>query len=195
MKLLRNWLTRGSRQEQIIGALCVLFSLFLLLVWIPSDIDSGLASEVRGRSKIGDALAPTMTAILLGIAGLAVLASSASRKSEEVIKPQNFLYIAAVSLLVLLSCGLMYVCGPLIVDVARVFNSDLPEYRSLRGSLPWKYTGYLVGSVFMLVGFFVITGFGSWKGRILVALVAALALALAYDLPFDDLLLPPNGDI
>ena len=195
MKFLRNWLTRGSRQEQIIGALCVLFSLFLLLVWIPSDIDSGLASKVRGRSKIGDALAPTMTAVLLGIAGLAVFASSASSKSEETIKPQNFLYIAAVSLLVLLSCGLMYVFGPLVVDVARVFVTDLPEYRTLRSSVPWKYLGYLVGSVVMLVGFFVITGFGSWKWRLLVALLAALALALAYDLPFDDLLLPPNGDI
>ena len=196
MDFLRNWLASGSKQDRIIGAVCILFSLFLLFVWIPFDIDSGLASKVRGRSKIGDSLAPTMTAILLGIAGLSVLLSSGSRKSEEEeIKPRNFLYIFVVSVLVLLSCGLMYGSGPLIVDFVRVFDSALPEYRTLRNSVPWKYLGYLVGSTFMLVGFFVITGYGSWKRRILVAFLAALALALAYDLPFDDLLLPPNGDI
>ena len=195
MDFLRNWLASGSKQDRIIGALCVLFCLFLLFVWIPADIDSGLASKVRGRSKIGDALAPTITAILLGIAGLTVLITSGSSKSEEEIKPKNFLFIGTVSALVLLSCGLMYISGPFIVDMARVFASDLPEYRVLRNSVPWKYLGYLVGSIFLLVGFFVITGYGSWKRRCLVAVLAALALALAYDLPFDDLLLPPNGDI
>jgi len=30
---------------------------------------------------------------------------------------------------------------------------------------------------------------------VIIGVVAALVIALAYDLPFDDLLLPPNGDI
>jgi hypothetical protein len=44
----------------------------------------------------------------------------------------------------------------------------------------------------MLIGF----ATRSWKLQYLaIGLIAALCMALFYDLPFEDLQLPPNGDV
>ena len=190
-----KWLARVSRQEQMIGILSILFCLLLLFVWIPFDIDSGIAAKVRGRSKIGDAMAPTIAAVILGVGGLSLLFSSKENENSERIEWSNIVFILGISALILTTCFIMAVFGPLIVSLSQQFITDLPDYRSLRSSIPWKYLGLLAGGSFMLVLFFVITGYGSWQRRIIVAFLATLALAMAYDLPFDDLLLPPNGDV
>ena len=195
MKYDWKWLTRVPRQEQLIGILSILFCLLLLLIWIPFDIDSGIASKVRGRSKIGDAMAPTVAAVILGVAGLSLLFSSKKHESSERIEWSSIVFILGISALILTTCFIMAVFGPLIVSLSQQFITDLPDYRSLRNAIPWKYLGLLAGGSFMLVSFFVITGYGSWQRRIIVAFLATLALAMAYDLPFDDLLLPPNGDV
>jgi hypothetical protein len=74
-------------------------------------------------------------------------------------------------------------------------TDDPRSYRDLRDTLPWKYIGFLLGSTGLITTCIaaIETRF-SWRA-LLIALVATTALMALYDLPFDDLLLPPNGDV
>ena len=84
--------------------------------------------------------------------------------------------------------------GPFVVKLAQAMGSDIGSYRELRATRPWKYTGYLSGGFLLVFGLMsYVAGRPSW-GLALVALLAVLLMALAYDLPFKNLLLPPNGD-
>ncbi|MCB2040203.1 MAG: hypothetical protein KDH48_05060, partial [Rhodoferax sp.] len=84
--------------------------------------------------------------------------------------------------------------GPWVVGIAQALGSDVDTYRSLRATRPWKYIGYLAGG-FLLV--FALMSYTSQRISLRLALIAAAAvlfMAMAYDLPFKNLLLPPNGD-
>jgi len=82
--------------------------------------------------------------------------------------------------------------GPLLLNL---FEGDSAEYRLLRDTVPWKYLGFIAGGVWLIVS---LIAFNERKIRwqhFLIALAAVLVLIAFYDLPFDDLLLPPNGDV
>ena len=69
------------------------------------------------------------------------------------------------------------------------------EYRILRDTVPWKYTGFVIGGillVFSLICF--VEERLSWRA-LLISIGAVVGIILLYDLPFDDVLLPPNGDV
>ena len=68
-------------------------------------------------------------------------------------------------------------------------------YRPLRDTAPWKYLGFLVGGSGMIAAMISLVEGRISRRAVLIGLVAAVALILVYDLPFDDLLLPPNGDV
>ena len=68
-------------------------------------------------------------------------------------------------------------------------------YRPLRATPPWSYLGFVLGGT-VLIG--ALTGLVNRQQSLrdyAIGLAAALIIALLYDLPFDDLVLPPNGDI
>jgi hypothetical protein len=68
-------------------------------------------------------------------------------------------------------------------------------YRPLRASVPWKYLGYVAGGAMLIFGLISLAERRMRPEHLFLSFVAALALALLYDLPFEDLLLPPNGDV
>ena len=69
------------------------------------------------------------------------------------------------------------------------------DYRPQRDTVPWKYLGFLMGGTTMIAALiFVVERQVRWS-RVLIALGVTLFLALFYDVPFEDLLLPPNGDV
>ncbi len=176
------------------GALTFGLSLFILFVWIPLDISSGLFEKVRRSVVLGDAFAPAVAAGLIGIGGLLLLVFPHHRaaRTPDLSMMDHVRHAAGIVIILALSLGLMRYAGPFLVSV--VFQGD-PEYRLLRDTQPWKYIGFVLG------GTCLITSLITWvEGRFrmahwVVAMAVVAVLILLYDLPFDDLLLPPNGDV
>ena len=79
-------------------------------------------------------------------------------------------------------------------DINIVVTGGETPYRVLRATAPWKYLGFALGGTVMTFGLIALSQHRpSWRLAAL-AFVATLVIALLYDLPFDNLLLPPNGD-
>ena len=179
-----------------LAAACLALAGALLLVWIPLDVESGIIERARGRAQIGDSLAPSVAAVILGLAGLLML-FELRREGSSIEKPD---WRAAKFPLILLALfavvvGVFRWAGPFAVFLAGMFDSDLPEYRLLRDSIPWKYFGFCGGGFLLIFAGVALAEKKATRRAFLLAVFAPLIVALMYDLPFDDLLLPPNGDV
>jgi hypothetical protein len=175
--------------DRWLGLVTLLAALVVLLVWIPRDVDSGIAEVVRRRTVLGDALAPTVAATLLALAGLGLLIG---RGAEDVprLDMTSLRWMLSLCAVMAVSLALMRWTGP---AAAALLGAG--EYRLLRADLPWKYLGFLIGGTLMI---FALTSLAEGRirpRRLALAFAAALIMALLYDLPFDDLQLPPNGDV
>ena len=180
--------------NRLLGALVFALALSCLLLWIPRDIDTGWVETVRRRNVIGDSLAPAVAMILTAIAAVALM-----RHSHEDDRFQNqgkwhiiFGFFIVVFTLTLL---LMRFAGPLLVYLANFMTGDDLTYRNLRNIRPLKYVGFVGGGTFMLccLSHFMDRSL-SYK-RALLFLAISIVIALFFDLPFEDILLPPNGDV
>ena len=66
---------------------------------------------------------------------------------------------------------------------------------TLADTAPWKYIGFGIGGgtmIFCMISF--VEQRITWRA-LWVALAAVIGIIVLYDLPFDDVLLPPNGDV
>ena len=175
--------------DRVLGLLVFVFAVIVLFLWIPADVESGYVDRVRRSYVMGDALAPTFAGVLLALAGLWLLLAPGGETSVTLDRRS---VAWCVSLFAILLGGLMLIrwVGPALVGLL----GD-GEYRLLRDTVPWKYAGFLVGGTVITGGLTcLIEGRFSWR-RIGVAFLAVLVMALLYDLPFEDLQLPPNGDV
>lgn len=186
---------RSITPDLVLGLGCVLLALLLLLIWIPLDTETGIVERVRGRQVIGDAMAPTVVGAIVLLAGLLLTVQALRGSSSDGLSRSNLAFIAALAGILAASLMLMRWTGPLSVEAMRTLGVDLPGYRQLRDTLPWKYLGYLFGGTFMVAALITFVERG-WRWRSLfIAFIAALIIALIYDVPFKSLLLPPNGDV
>lgn len=161
----------------------------ILFVWIPLDVETGLIEKVRSRIVIGDALAPSLAAVILIAASLMLTVQSFRTRGEMDFTWKSLIYVFKILAIMGLSLLVMRWAGPL---AAFLGNGD---YRSLRDTVPWKYIGYFLGGSTMVFGLISMME-GRFRWRILIiSLLAVLILMLIYDLPFKNLLLPPNGDV
>jgi hypothetical protein len=163
----------------------------ILIVWIPLDVETGLIEKVRSRVVIGDSLAPSLSALVLIVAGLMqTIQSFRTRGTGSAELSWNSVkYVGLMLALLGLSMAAMRWTGPIAAHVGHA------DYRSLRDTVPWKYIGYLLGGSTMVFGLIsMIEGRLRWR-VLIISVLAVLALMLVYDLPFDNLLLPPNGDL
>lgn len=178
-----------DRHRSVALALGVaLFALVLLFGWIPNDIHTGIVERVRRRTVIGDALAPTVAGVVL-LLGAAVLFAERRREATGSISGESLRFLLSLLALGAVSFALMRWTGPAVAALAGV------EYRPLRDSVPWKYLGFVAGGWVMVFGLVtMVERRPSLRGALTAALMVALLIAV-YDLPFDDLLLPPNGDL
>lgn len=193
-----------SRKWNIaIGLFFAAASATTLIWWIPADVETGIIVKERRSTDIGDAMAPTMIAIGILIVSAALIATTLFRapatednkaEYDTGITLENFQSLSWILLIVAVSLTLMVWAGPLVVSILQALGADVPEYRLLRDTVPYKYIGLALG------GFVLVCGLISWiEGRIgrravLTAAAAVVALIVLYDVPFDSLLLPPNGD-
>ncbi len=174
-------------------ALC--FGLAALGIWIPWDVDTGMIETFRRQTIIGDAFLPVLAAAAIAICALLQLIAVLLRRStpsdafksaplsrSDLMLLGIFLAVIAASLLV------MFWAGPLL----SFWNEN--GYRGLRGHIPFKYTGFFLGGTVMLTGLISIIE-GRLRPRIpVISALATTFLIVLFDLPFDSILLPPNGD-
>lgn len=161
----------------------------ILFIWIPLDVETGLIEKVRSRVVIGDSLAPSLAGSVLLLGGLLLMLQSFRSGGDIELSWSSLKFIVLMLTVLGLSMAMMRWSGPLL---AQLFNSD---YRSLRDTVPWKYSGYFIGGNVMIFG---LIGLMEHRLRwriLLLSLLAVTIMMLAYDLPFKNLLLPPNGDI
>lgn len=170
-----------------LGLGCIAFALILAFIWIPLDTETWLVERKRGRYIVGDSLAPTLAAGFILMAGLLLLFER--RTPDYHPTRHNLAFIGAISIFGIVGILLMRWAGPVAASLAG------EEYRLLRDTAPWKYIGFAIGGgtmIFCIVSFVEqrITWRAMW-----VALAAVIGIIFLYDLPFDDVLLPPNGDV
>jgi hypothetical protein len=172
---------------------CIAIALVVALVWVPLDSGSGLVMKVRSRLTIGDGLAPTVAAAVIGLGGLLLLFQRNAARQPGLSR-SNMAFLLRFLAVVAISLALMRWTGPLLVVLANLLGNDL-DYRALRDTTPWKQVGFFIGGSFLIAGLIAHTEHRvTWRAVAIAALACAGLIAL-YDLPFDDLLLPPNGDV
>lgn len=183
----------ARRANVIIGAIAVGASLALLAVWIPFDTDSGIVERARRRMVIGDALAPTVAAVFICLGGLGLLTVERRADDAAELSAANLIRLAKFLAVLVASFALMRWTGPVAAELLQW--GDGAPYRLLRDTPPWKYLGFGLGGTVLIAGMIALVE-GQLRPRtILIAVLAVAAMVAIYDLPFDDLLLPPNGDV
>ena len=187
------------RMDLVVGLLFLAFALVALFVWIPNDIETGILEKIRRRVVVGDALFPTFLAIAMAVLSAALVAVQLLIRGADIedsgsLDRSNVFYLLSLAALIAVSFVLMNSAGPAVVRLLEGMNLEIGTYRELRDTVPYKYVGFILG------GFLLVFCLISWiEGRVSakaagISLAAIVLLIAAYDLPFDDLLLPPNGD-
>jgi hypothetical protein len=175
--------------NKALGLGCVVLGVVLAFIWIPLDSDTGLVERSRGRFVVGDSLAPTLAAAFILIAGMMLVFG----RSDQDDKPNcdNLRFIGAMVGFGIISLLVMRWAGPMVAS----FFSGGEEYRILRDTVPWKYTGFVIGGIFLVFSLICFVEERlSWRA-LLISIGAVVGIILLYDVPFDDVLLPPNGDV
>lgn len=197
-----------------LGLVFLVLSQVTLFVWIPLDIESGVVEVFRRRRSIGDAMLPMALAMGAGLVSIAMIAGAWRDMKRQKLAPvlsedtelgptdersgtlsrDNFFFLLVLSVTICVSLAAMYTLGPLVLAAAKSFGIETANYRELRATAPWKFIGYGFGGVFLI---FALVSFVEQRARwrtLLIAILAVAAMAAVYDVPFDHLLLPPNGD-
>ena len=180
-----------SRSNMYLGILCVAFAALVAFVWIPLDVETGIIEKVRRQTNIGDALAPTVAAFFVGVGGVLLLVFERNDTNQPRLVSANVRSISILIGILVVGFLIMLYAGPLTVYLLQ----DGVEYRLLRDSAPWKYIGYFLGGTFIVSGLISHVE-GRFSGRnVVIGICVVVVLIAIYDLPFEDLLLPPNGDV
>ncbi|WP_299370923.1 hypothetical protein [uncultured Tateyamaria sp.] len=172
----------------------MIFALGCILVWIPLDTDTGLIETVRRRVEIGDAMAPTLAALFVLVGG-AILCIAPGEPARGAGAKRPLLFCAAAMIGVLAAGVVLMLCaGPLALWLADAGRAEPREYRLMRDSFPWKYIGFVLGGTVAISGLIALAERRMTWAALIIGLVGVLGMVALFDLPFDDLLLPPNGD-
>ena len=116
------------------------------------------------------------------------------RREEAAFDRQSALFAVQLAGAIAAGLALMTHTGPLVVDAVNALGGAVGSYRELRDTVPYKYLGYLLGGTVLVAGGIAVVEQRLTRGAVLAAVIATVALIVLYDVPFDDLLLPPNGD-
>lgn len=183
------------KSNLLLGCLCVGFACLLLFVWIPLDTNTGWIEEVRRQVTIGDAMAPSVAALFLLLGGAILVLTERNAPDQPTLTAGNLRFIGSVLLILFVSLLVMRFAGPWAVEISNALTGEALEYRLLRDTAPWKYIGYFLGGILLISGLIALIEGHLTARTLLISILAVLILIAVYDLPFDDLLLPPNGDV
>lgn len=178
------------KTDIVLGAGCIAASLAAIFLWIPPDTSSGLIETVRRQVSVGDALAPTAASAFVLAGGALLILRDSPTRADQRITLANLKYLLALLFMLATGFALMRWAGPIIAGIALEDG-----YRPQRNTVPWKYIGFFLG------GSALVTSLISFvEGRVtlrsaVIGILSTLSMIAVYDLPFEDLLLPPNGDV
>lgn len=184
-----------SRSNLYIGLFFLVVALLAIFVWIPLDTETGLTEKARRRVLIGDALAPTVACGFLLVGGLLLIFRERNATDQPVITRTHVLFLRRILAVIIAGILVMRYTGPALAELANLFRSEPVEYRLLRATAGWKHVGFVLGGVFIVSGMIAIVERKLTRRAVLTACVAVLVIIAVFDLPFEDLLLPPNGDV
>lgn len=174
--------------DRLLGLLFVFFALATIFAWIPLDVDSGVVENVRRRLVIGDSLGPIVAGVVLAVGGL--LTALSPKSDSGSLQRSNLAWIACLLVVISVSLVLIRYSGPAMAGLLTEGG-----YRPLRDTFPWKYAGHLIGGTLLVSALIGLTVQRYHWSHWIVGFSAALTIALIFDIPFEDLLLPPNGDV
>ncbi len=180
---------RFDRANLILGGCVLIAALIIGLIWVPMDSATGLVEKVRRQVTIGDALAPTIAAGFLFLGGMLVAFFSPEEDACS-LTSHNLKFLAVFLCILFVSFAVMRWLGPAVASVLTESG-----YRPLRDTVPWKYLGFIVGGSGLITALIALVEGRVSLRAVLIGLAATIGLIVVYDLPFDDLLLPPNGDV
>lgn len=175
---------------RVLGAVVLVLAVLALLVWVPNDTASGYVVSKRGRVSIGDAMAPALAFGLLALSGLLILWETRNVDAPGQSDRRGPALLAVMLGICAAALTVMIWAGPLAVAL---LNPD-ETYRNLRDAAPWKHIGFVFGGTGLVTGLITLVEHRfSWAALAIGVATVALLIG-AFDLAFDDLLLPPNGD-
>lgn len=172
----------------ILGLIAIVFAVVVFFIWVPLDTSTGIVEIKRRKFVVGDGLAPSVAAFFLFVPGV-MLVFGPKPDDTPRLSLNDLRFIAAMLAIIGFGLIVMRFAGPLVADLAQV------EYRPLRDTAPWKYIGFGLGGAGIIAGIISFIEGRIRRRAILVAVGAVLLMILMFDVPFDDLLLPPNGDV
>lgn len=188
-------MSEQSRSNVIIGLVFSALGLLAVFVWIPLDSDSGLINKVRGRMVIGDALAPTIAGCFLLLGGLLLIIRERHAPNQTIVTRTQLFFITRIVIVIIVGVLAMRYSGPALADLVSLFRAEPIEYRLLRTTPGWRHVGYVVGGIIIVSGMIAVVEGKLTRRAVLTALIAVLVFIAVFDLPFEDLQLPPNGDV
>ena len=142
-------------------------------------------------------MAPTAAAAGLLVAAMALGFTEYFRGgcgTKAPLDRQSVIFIFRMGLVIAAGLVVMFHLGPVVVEAVNAISGEIGDYRQLRDTVPYKYLGYLTGGSILIAGMIAIIEQRLTIGIVITATVAAAGLTIFYDVPFEDLLLPPNGD-
>ena len=184
-----------SRSNLYLGLICVVAAVLLMAVWIPLDTKTGIVEKVRGRFVIGDALAPMVAACFILLGGVILVIKERAVPDQQGIGRREVVFAASLLSITIVSFLVMRFAGPVLAELVNLFRETPVEYRLLRATPGWKHVGFALGGVMMVTGIISVVERRVSRRAVLTALFAVAVMIAVFDLPFEDLLLPPNGDV
>lgn len=186
---------RRINTDVALGLGVIVLALLAIFAWVPHDTATGLIVKLRGRVSVGDALAPVAAFVLMAVAGVLIAFEGRGKDWSPHPSLANLQFVGLFTALFLVSVILMRWTGPALVGLAHLAGGTDHSYRDLRDTIPWKYTGFVTGGTFLVTMLMsLIERRLSWRA-LFVGLAATALLIAIFDVPFPDLLLPPNGDV
>jgi len=130
-----------------------------------------------------------VTSILMGLIAIIRPVSAV-----EGLDRKSFYFIFRLVIAIAIGLALMMHAGPLLVDLVNALGGEIGTYRNLRGTYPYKIFGYMLGGFALIFGCIGVVENRFTLGSAGVSLLAVIVLTILYEVPFDNMLLPPNGN-
>jgi len=184
-----------ARSNLYIGLFFLIIALFAMFVWIPLDTETGLTEKARRRILIGDALAPTVACGFILLGGLLLVFRERTAVDQPVMTRSQLGFLTQTVSVIIIGILVMRYAGPVVAEMANLLRAEPIEYRLLRATPGWKHVGFVAGGAIIVTGMITIVERKFTRRAVLTALIAVLLIIAVFDLPFEDLLLPPNGDV
>ncbi len=187
----------GRTVEIWIAIAFLALGLLAAFLWVPLDSETPPIYDFRRQTYIGDAMLPMVAAAGIAICAAVHLFLSWRRRRNQASPPFDTLtgaFFALFFAIIAVSLLLMFWAGPAALALFGPSGEEPLTYRQMRSTWPWKYIGYVLGGFTMVFGVTSLIEGRMTLRRAISSILAVVFLILLFDVPFDTILLPPNGD-